>query len=352
MKIIKYLFFLILIAIIAGAIYIATKDGEYQIQESTVINAPVGVVYNEVNNFTNWESWGPWRTATDDMIVDENDLTRGEGAGFSWKSDNVGDGRIVTTKTIPDETIEQDILYQPSFAESRGKMYWNFEEVEEGTKVTLGMKGTQTFREKLAFLFKEDSFSNIMQPKIEESLEQLNEEVLKKMSVYTISVDGVTTHGGGFYMYTTTATKLDQIPVRMQKMLTEVENYMDKNNITKLGTPFILYNDLNELNDSAIYSVGIFTPSLVITPTDSNVLNGMMPAQKVVKTTLKGDRENIGEAWDRAFQYLAENDLQADEDKKPFEVYKTDATILNPANHITEIYIPIVDNSLPNLIME
>ncbi len=93
---------------------------------------------------------------------------------------------------------------------------------------------------------------------------------------------------------------------------------------------------MNELNESAIYSVGIFTPSLVITPTDSSVLNGMMPTQKVVKTTLKGDRENIGEAWDRAYQYLTENNLQADEDKNPFEVYQTDAKVtLNPANHIT-----------------
>lgn len=343
MKILKYLFFLILIAIIAGAIYIATKDGDYQIEETITINAPAPVIYSEVNNYTNWESWGPWRTTADDVIVNYQEVTRGEGAGFSWRSDE-GEGSITTIKANPNESLEQDVNYKPSFAESSGIMYWNFEEVEDGTRVTVGMKGSQSFKEKLAYALRDDTFPSLMEPKLEAGLEQLNEEVIQKMSVYSINVDGVTTHGGGFYMYTTTATKIDQIPTRMEKMVSEVENYMENNNITRLGSPFVLYNDFNEQNNTAIYSVGIFTPSLVITPTDSDILNGMMPVQKVVKTTLKGSRENLREAWDRAYQYIKENDLQLDEESQPFEIYRTDAeSTINPANHITEVYIPIID---------
>lgn len=345
MKIIKYLFFLLLIVIIAGAIYIATKDGEYHVEETAIVNAPLPVVFNEVNNYYNWESWGPWHSETDDLIVNYNPVTQGEAGGFSWKSENLGDGSIISRKVLIDNRIEQDVVHNPSFAESSGNMYWNFEEVDEGTKVTLGMSGSQSFREKLAFAFKDISIADLLKPRLQKTLAELNSSLVKKMSVYSINVDGVTTHGGGFYMYTTTATRISQVPDRMKKMVTDVRNYMETNNITQQGDPFVLYNSWDEQNDSAIYSVGVFTPSLVITPADSNILNGMMPSQEVVKTTLKGDYENLKEAWDAAYRYIEENNLRADEESQPFEVYRTNPdSIVNPANYVTEIYIPLLTN--------
>lgn len=345
MKIIKYLFFLLLIALIAGAIYIATKDGEYHVEETIIVNAPPSVVFNEVNNYYNWETWGPWRNETDDMIVKYNPVIRGEGGGFSWKSDELGEGEIITNKVLIDNLIEQDVVHNPSFAESEGDMYWKFEEVEEGTKVTLGMSGSQSFREKLAFAFKDSSMGGLFKPRLSRTLEKLNSSLVNKMSVYSINVDGVTTHGGGFYMYNTTASRISQVPTRMKNMETDVRNYMEANNIVQQGDPFVLYNSWDEQNDSAIYSVGIFTPSLVITPADSNILNGMMPRQEVVKTTLKGDHVNLKEAWDVAYQYIEKNNLRADEESQPFEVYRTDPnTTPNPANWVTEIFIPVLSN--------
>ncbi len=342
MKILKYLFFLLLIFIIAGAIYIATKDGDYHIEETSIINAPVPVVFNEVNNLTNWEAWGPWSQETDDMVIKHQQTNRGEGGGFSWKSDNLGDGSLSTIKVNQNEAIEQDVNFKMSMAETRSNMYWYFEEVEEGTKVTVGFEGKQSFREKLAFSLTEKSIPEVMRPRLQRSLERLNNALVNKMSVYSINVDGLTTHGGGFYMYNTTATKISQVPTRMQKMLTELRNYMDTNNITRQGYPFVLYNNWDEQNNSAIYSTGIFTPSLVITPAESDILNGMMPVQQVIKTTLKGDVQNLQEAWDVAYQYLADNNLTANEESQPFEVYKTDfETTPNPANWVTEIFIPI-----------
>ncbi len=345
MKIIKYLFFLLLIAIIAGAIYIATKDGEYHIEETTIVDAPVSVVFNEVNNYYNWEAWGPWSNETDDIIVKYNPEIRGEGGGFTWKSEDLGDGKITTNKVLIDNLIEQEVVHNPSFAESHGDMYWKFEEVEEGTKVTLGISGSQSFREKLAFAFQDITINDLLKPRFSRTLEKLDSSLLKKMSVYSINVDGVTTHGGGFYMYNTTATRISQVPSRMEIMVTDVRNYMEANNISQLGDPFVLYNSWDEQNDSAIYSVGIFTPSLVITPVDSDILNGMMPTQEVVKTTLKGDHENLKEAWEAAYKYIEENNLMANEDSQPFEVFRTDPdSIPNPANWITEIYIPVLSN--------
>lgn len=348
MKIIKYLFFLILIALIAGSIYIATKDGNYQIEESTMIAAPLPVVFNEVNNFKNWEEWGPWMDDSDDLILTYSDTPSGEGASYSWKSEKMGDGSIITTKAIPDSTIDQELTFVSKYGETNSDVYWKFEEAEEGTKVTWGIQGNQTFMEKLAFAFMDSSYTQMMRPMMVEGLEKLKSVTLDKMQTYSISVDGVTQFGGGFYMYTTTASKISQIQLKMRDMFTQVSRYMENNNISIQGDPFVIYNQWDEQNNNAIYSAGRFTPSLVITPAESPVLNGMMPVQKVVKTTLKGDYKNLKEAWDKAYAYLEENNLQTTPDSHPFEIYKTNPEVtLNPANWITEIYIPVSDKQEP-----
>ena len=349
MKILKYLFFLILIAIIAGAIYIATKDGSYQIEETTIVPAPPSVVFDEVNNFQNWESWDPWNY--EGRILKFSDTLSGQGAEFAWTTDNSGEGNVRTTGTLPYSSIEQDLVLDTEFGESESDVYWKFEEVEGGTQVTWGIQGEQSFKEKLASTFTEGTFSEFMRPQLAEGLEDLKEEIRTKMDVYTINVDGSTTHGGGFYMYTTTASKINQIQEKRQQMYTEVINYMDNNNITALGNPFVLYNQWDEENNSAIYSVGVFTPSLVITPSESEVLNGMMPVQQVIKTTLNGDYKYLRGAWDRANTYISENNLQVAETAQSFEVYKIGPEETpNPAEWVTEIYIPVEPKQAPLIV--
>ncbi len=171
------------------------------------------------------------------------------------------------------------------------------------------------------------------------------------MEVYSINVDGVIQHGGGYYMYTTTASKISQVTQKMTKMKAEVSSYMEQNNIEKNGSAFVLYNEWNERSNNAIFSVGIFTPSEVITPAESEILTGFLPNQKVLKTTLKGDFDNLKEAWDKAYSYIQENGLQVNEDGRPFEVHVTDPEKEpNPANWITQIYIPVKEqNPSPEL---
>lgn len=344
MKILKYLFFLLLIIFIAGAIYVATKDGNYQVEETAIINAPVPVVFNEVNNFKNWEQWGPWMDDSEDMIIEYPENTIGQGASYSWKSEELGDGSIKNVKVIPDSGIDQILIFKSSYGESKSDVYWNFVEVEEGTQVTWGIKGKQSFMEKLAFTFMNENFSEMIRPMYKEGLEKLNTIILDKMSSYSINVDGITTHGGGFYMYTTTATKISQIQTKMQQMFADVSLYMEKNNISRMGDPFVLYNNWDEQNNSAIYSTGFFTPSLIITPAESTVLNGMMPVQKVIKTTLKGDYINLKEAWEAAYKYAQENGLPVNPDSPAFEVYSIGPDKSpSPANWVTEFYIPLLE---------
>lgn len=66
-----------------------------------------------------------------------------------------------------------------------------------------------------------------------------------------------------------------------------------------------------------------------------------MPKTKALKTTLKGNYTNLPKAWEAAQKHVAENNIQQS-DMFPFEIYQTDPdNVPNPANWVTEIYIPI-----------
>lgn len=344
MKIFKYLLFLLLIFIIGASIYIATKDGDFQIEQEQMLAAPQQVVFNEVNNLTTWERWEPWSQQTNDMIVNYGEKTSGEGASYSWKSEEMGEGEITITNVKPYTSIDQKIKFITPFGDSESQVYWEFEKQGDSTLVTWGMKGKQSFMEKAAFAFQDESLSDMMLPMFKQGLDNLQESISKKMEIYSVNVQGITQHGGGYYMYITTASKISQVSDRMENMIDQVSTYMQENSIEQVGTPFVLYNQWNEEQNTAIYSAGYFTPSEVVTPAQSKVLNGYMPKQRALKTTLKGDYKNLKEAWDSSYAYLEKNSLEASNAAQPFEVYVTGPNdSANPADWVTHIYIPLAD---------
>lgn len=343
MKILKYLFFLILIFIIGASIYVATKKGDFMIEEKQTIKAPQEMVFNEVNDLTTWKNWEPWSKESEDMIISYGDKTNGAGASYSWNSEEMGDGELKTVKANPLTDIEQKITFKTPLGESTSDVYWNFEAKEDSTIVTWGMKGEQSFMEKLAFIFQDQSISEMMKPKFQEGLGNLAEVIREEMQSYSINVDGITNHGGGYYMYTATASKISQVSDKMDDMFSDVKRYMDDNGIEKGGNPFILYNERNQTQGTVIYSAGYFTPSEVVTPEDSPVLTGFLPNQRTLKVTLKGDYENLQEAWKEASTYISANELLRNNEAQPFEVYiagPNDNT--NPAKWITQLYIPLM----------
>jgi effector-binding domain-containing protein len=341
MKIIKYLLFLFLIVIIAGSIYIATKDGDFTVESEQVINAPAPMLYREIADLSNWKNWNGW-AQEEGMEMTFSESTVGEGAEMNWEADDLRDGRIVTISAIPYSQLEQELFYNTSFGQAEGLVQWSIRPEGNETVVSWKMTGSQTFKEKLAFSLQDKDMPEIFKPIFEASLQNIEENVTRKMEEYSINVDGITEHGGGYYMYTTTAARMGEVSPKAANMIEQVSIYMEKNNISISGQPFVIYNQRDERNGTTIFSAAVPTPSQVITPSGSEVLNGYLEPQKVVKTTLKGNHKNASEAWEKTYRYIEENGLQVNPQGQPFEMYITDPSeVDNPALWITEIYIPV-----------
>jgi len=346
MKILKYLLFLILLILIGSAIYFGTKDGTYDIQDSTVIKAPPEVVFSKVNDYKNWEKWGPWKKEDSTLTFTYAEKTSGEGASYSWDGDM--SGSMTTTKVIPNKEIEQDLTLDTPGGERHPKVYWTFEEVEGGTKVTWGMKGEHTLIDKAYYTFSGFDFDASMHQMNKDGLKGIAVEVAEDMKQYSINVDGVTQYGGGYYMYTTSVAKLSELEEKTEPMMNLVMDFVKNNNLNMAGKPFTLYNEIDNANNTVIFSTGIPVKEKVITPEGSPVVCGFMEPVSAVKVSLKGNYNHLPEAYTKGNQYIEKNSLQIDPEGKMFEVYITDPEETpNPANWLTEVYLPIITTPEP-----
>ena len=171
--------------------------------------------------------------------------------------------------------------------------------------------------------------------------EKLDSIVTADMNKFSISIDGITEYGGGFYMYKTTSATGTNISQIMGKQYGEIMGYMANNSITQSGMPFTIYDDMTSQANNIIMSQAIPVMNKITVARDSEVLCGFIPKTKTLKVIVKGNYTNLPKGWEAAMTHLAKNNL-SQSDTKPFEIYTTDpGNFPNPADWVTEIYIPI-----------
>lgn len=338
MKAFKYILFLLLIAIIGIAIYIAVQPNSFEVTRTRTIKAPTPIVYNNVIDFKNWESWSSWAEEDPDMKITLSDKTEGVDGSYSWE-DKDGVGTMRTIEATPNKSIQQEMQFA-DFPKS--DVNWALKPNDDGsTDVTWTISGKD-----LPFGFK--AFSAFMGgmekqigPHYERSLEKLDSIVVASMKVYSVKSNGIKQHSGGFYLYNTTSCKISELASKMTEMMPKVGEYVIKNNITMAGAPFTNYHKWDEENNAVMFSCCVPTTEKVIT-TDSDILTGQLKPFKAAKTTLKGNYDNLKEAWDATMAYITENNLEPEETGPAIETYITDPmSEPNPADWITEIYIAV-----------
>ncbi len=343
MKALKYFFLLLLIVIIGGAIYIATLDNSYDVSRTKIIKAPIEVVYNNVNDYKNWPTWSPWLTQDTIAQISYSDITFGNNAFYSWKSDDkdIGEGNMTTLASESFKSINQRLKIIAPW-ESESDIYWTFKPVKEGTEVTWGMKGEMAFGEKAYMVFN-GGMDKIMGSDYEKGLDKLDAALQEDMKRFSINVKGVTTHSGGYYIYKTGSCKINEYQSNKNEMMPQIDMYVEKNNISTAGPAFSIYHKLDIANNAVIFSCAVPVTEKVITDAESGLLTGMLKPFDAVKIILQGDYKNIDAAWTEGRKYIKENGLEELETIPPLEAYPTNPVFVpNPANWITEIYIPII----------
>ncbi|NRD22958.1 SRPBCC family protein [Winogradskyella litoriviva] len=339
MKAIKYILFLLLILIIGLSIYVAVQPNDYKFSRNRIIEAPVSIIYNKVNDFKQWPEFSPWLEQDKEATLTYSDNSVGKGSSYSWNGAVLGEGSMTTLNTDVNSLINQKIEFIKPF-EANADIDWTFEPSGKDTKVTWQMKGKLDFVTKIFTMFSGSIESNTG-PDFERGLFKLDSVVQAEMKVYSIKTEGITQHSGGYYLYTTKSCKFSDFEKNMTAMLPKVGAYAMTHNVTMAGPPFILYHKWDEENDTVMFSTCVPTNSKVTTD-EEEILTGKLDSFKAVKTVLTGNYSNLKEAWETTMKYIADNNLEMVETGSMLETYLTDPmSELNPAKWVTEIYVEV-----------
>lgn len=338
MKILKYIFIFLLIALVIGGIYLATIDGSYDVKRSRVIQAEPEVVFNDLNDYKNWKDWGPWYEEDPTIEATYAENTVGQGGSYSWTGKD-GGGMMRTLSVEKPNRLDQEVIFKTPFGDMKSDIYWTLEKVEEGTNLTWGMKGEMGFFTR----WMASSMEEQMGPMEERGLELFDNNIQKKTKVYSIKTNGVVDYGGGHYLYTTTSCRIDEVGAKLPTLLLKVGVFVKKNNVRIMGSPFSLYHKYDEANGTTMFSVCYPISEKMITPSGTDIVSGFMERGKYFKATLQGSYDNLQEVWETAMNESGNlSDFKVIEKGEPFELYvNSPVTTPNPADLITEIYIPV-----------
>jgi hypothetical protein len=145
---------LLLIALAALAVYVATRPSEFAIQRSALVDAPPGVVFANLEDFRRWEPWSPWEKLDPQMERRYEGPSSGVGASYHWRGNrDVGEGRMTVLKTKPPERLTIRLEFLAPFQATNQVVFDVTPDLASMTEVKWTMTGHNGFVAKAMGLF-------------------------------------------------------------------------------------------------------------------------------------------------------------------------------------------------------
>jgi effector-binding domain-containing protein len=342
MRILKYIFLLLLLGLFATSVYVATQKGDFDVSRSAIIKSPRPTVFMYVNDYRNWETFASWEKENPGTQFTYGRDSSGKGASYSWVSGSDG-GDSKTTATRENESIYQ----KTNFNGSAANVQWTFKDTVGGTKVTWRSKGQMGFKFKIYSVF-QGGADRVIGNMYEKSLANLDKTLDYELKTFNIKVNGIVQKIGGYYIKQTIMSKISNVPKNTSIMLSRMLHFFAKNKIVMNGKPFVLYHTYDTAKGITKLSVCIPIKEEIFISEGSDVSVGKLLSFPAVKTTLEGDYSHLKAAWDKAFEYIDANHITQNTDAASLELYtKSIREVAYPSQWITEIYIPVAPKPQP-----
>ncbi|MSV31733.1 MAG: polyketide cyclase [Bryobacterales bacterium] len=135
--------------IVGLLIVIALLPGAFRVTRSAQIAAPPAGVHALINDFHKWDGWSPWAKLDPNMKTTYSGAPAGSGASYHWTSqkDDVGEGRMTITKSVPAESVTINLEFIKPFA-STSLTVFTIQPAAGGSTVEWAMSGENGFIER------------------------------------------------------------------------------------------------------------------------------------------------------------------------------------------------------------
>ncbi|MFT3793227.1 SRPBCC family protein [Flavobacterium sp.] len=336
MRILKYIFLLILLGFFALSVFVATQKGAFEVERSTLIKSPKATVFNYVNDYRNWENFGSWKIDDPKMQFTYPQHTIGKGGSYSW-SGSEGNGKSKTITVVENNSITQKMEYGGTTSD----VYWTFKDTLGGTKVTWRSKGQMSFGFKIYAAFNGGA-DKVIGTMYERSLANLDKSLDYELNTFNIKVDGVVNKTSAFYLGQRIRSKISNVPKNIRIMLPKLMYFFKKNKMTMHGKPFVIYHTYDMAKGITDMSVCIPVDKQIFVSPDSDIIAGKLQGFEALKTTLTGDYSHLQQAWDKAFAYMDEKGIPQNETGAYVEMYSVNMEQeKHPSKWVTSIYVPV-----------
>ncbi len=339
MRILKYIFLLLVLMAFAASVFVATQKGEYEVTTRMFIKTPRQVVFQYIDDYRNWQSWFH-RQYEPEFTYPA--YTGGKGGSFSFSSD-LSSGKYTTLSSIAPDSIVQ----KSEVDGFPGRTTWIFRDSAGGTKIQLKRSGKMGFWTKVrATLLGGPGY--VMQQRQRETMVELGQAINRDINRYKIRIDGTVDRAGTHYIGYRITSTLDHAPKNTRLLMSKLMHFFGRNKIPMAGKPFVLYDYWDEKRGIAQFTVaGPVNQEVFIMP-GSDMVSGKFDTFKALRTTLTGDHSHLRRAWDATFRKLDENKLIAAGGLPYLEVYTSGKLQQkSPSQWVTEIYVPIQQPAAP-----
>ncbi|WP_281635644.1 SRPBCC family protein [Flavobacterium marginilacus] len=346
MRIIKYLFLLFLLSLVALTIYIATQKGNFTVESSKVINSPKASVFNYVNDYKNWPKFSSWISEDPSIKPSFSPTTIGRGSTFTWERSN-NTGNIETLYTKGNDSIVQKM----EFDETSSDVYWSFKDTVGGTKVTWKSVGKMDFMLKVSSFFNLGT-KNTLSKVYNKSLANLDKTLDFENSAFSIKINGIVKKLETYYLRQSFTSKISDITKNANAVFPKIIAFCTQNNIDQNGKPFIIYKTYDTIKDLAKVSFCIPIKEQIFTSDGSDILSGKLVAFEALKTSLTGNYTYKNKALAETTAYTTAKQIQIGSTFSHLEIFtKGKNENLSPSKWLTEIYFPITPkNTAPPVV--
>ena len=342
MRILKYLFLLLLLSFVALSIFVATQKGDFTVERSKIINSSKSNVFSFVNDYRNWEDFGSWITEDPDIKINYSTLTVGPGASYSWEGKD-GNGDMKTLFIKENDSISQKMNYSGT----ESSVFWKFKDTIGGTKVTWKTIGKMSFSMKV-YTAINGGIENIIGKIYEKSLANLDKTLDYEINTHTIKVNGLSKKTGTFYLKQTFTSKISSVIKNSKIVFYKIITFCKQNNIELNGKPFLIYHTYELVSGLTKVSFCVPIKTQILTSSGSDILAGKLEPFDAIKVTLNGDYSHTQKALDQTKVYINANKIVTDPAFSHLEVFTTSKTeIKNPSKWVTEIYYPLKPKVIP-----
>ena len=135
MKILKYLLIGVLVLVVLIFIVSLFFSSKVHVERTVLINAPVDVVFPQVNSVKNMHNWDPWAEKDPAAVNTFEGPEYGVGAIHKWTSkvSDVGNGTMTITESVPNDQVKVKLEF-----EGRGEAMGGFQvkAIDGGTNAT------------------------------------------------------------------------------------------------------------------------------------------------------------------------------------------------------------------------